>query len=189
MESGGHFIFELLKIGILGFIYANIIWFIFKGIAKRKNVFWLQKALESKRRLWIWSSIVLFVYMLTPFGYHGLGDSARIPLGFRNEISNINWTEYGSLYDIETSEGNPLETTAFLLKNNMVCGNLSSGFYDYKNSFFVYDLSTEQLKEFVTETDYNQYAEKQNLPLSAEFKSFEENYRAYWGGWRFFLLP
>ena len=38
--------------------------------------------------------------MFTPYGYHGLGDSARIPISFTKEISNINWTKYAQLDNI-----------------------------------------------------------------------------------------
>lgn len=189
MESFGHFIFELVKIAILGFIYSNIIYYLLKLSSKQNDNYWIQKLIESKRKLWIYVSIVLFVYMITPFGYHGLGDSARLPLDINNEINNINSNEYGIVNGIETTEKKPIETTNFILSNENLCGNLSSSFYDYKNSYFVYNLSSKQIKEFESETEYNYYAKKRNLPTPQDFLSFEENYRNYWGGWRFWLLP
>ena len=189
MESFGHFIFELVKIAILGFIYSNIVYYFLKFVSKQKDNYWIQKIIESKRKLWLYVSIILFVYMITPFGYHGLGDSARLTLGINNEINNINWNEYGIVNGVETIDKNPVETTNFILCNEKLCGNLSSGFYDYKNSYFIYNLSSKKIKEFKTEIDYKLYAKKENLPYPNEFMSFEENYKNYWGGWRFWLLP
>ena len=189
MEVLGHFIFELLKITILGFFYSTILYFIYKIIPESKKPEWIKKWLKSKKTLWLYISLFLLFYMFTPYGNHGLGDSARIPVSYTKEISNINWEEYGRLNGIESSEGNDIESTQFKVENNMICGNLNSGFYDYKNSYFIYDLDTEKLQEFKTEKEYNEFASNKNLPKSSELKSFKENYSEYWSGWRFFLLP
>jgi amino acid transporter len=189
MEVLGHFIFELLKIIILGFFYSTILYFIYKKLPENNKPEWIKKLLKSKRILWIFISLILLFYMFTPYGNHGLGDSARIPISFNKEISNTNWDEYGRLNEIKSSEGNDIELTKFKIENNMICGNLKSGFYDYINSYFIYDLNAEKLQEFKSEKEYNEFATNINLPKSNELKSFEENYSEYWSGWRFFLLP
>ncbi|MEI7508826.1 MAG: hypothetical protein WCJ62_05105 [Flavobacterium sp.] len=189
MESLGHFIFELIKITILGFIYSTILYFIYRNIPKNKKPEWCEKLLKSKKPLWLFISLILLFYMFTPYGNHGLGDSARIPISFTKEISNINWEEFGRLNGIKSSEGNDIELTQFKVENNMICGNLKSSFYDYKNSYFIYEIDTEKLQEFKSEKEYNEFATNKNLPKSSELKSFEENYSEYWSGWRFFLLP
>lgn len=124
--------------------------------------------------------------MFTPYGYHGLGDSARIPISFTKEISNINWTKYAQLDNIKSIEDNDIYLTRFKIVNNTLCGNLDSDFFSYQNDYFVYDIDSEKLEEFQTETDYNKFAESKKLPKSHELKSFEENYNEYWSGWRFF---
>ena len=189
MEYLGHFLFEVVKITILGFIYSTILFFIYKNLPKNKKPEWCEKWLKSKNILWLLISFILFVHMFTPYGNHGLGDSARIPITFTKEISNVNWTEYGSLNGIKSTEGNDIEVTLFKVENNCIYGNLNSGFYDYKNAYFIYDIETDNLKEFITEKEYNEYVTAKNLPKSNELKSFTENYRKYWSGWRFFLLP
>lgn len=189
MESLGHFLFELLKITILGFIYATILYYIYKLIPENKKPEWIKSWLKNKKRLWLSISLFLLFYMFTPYGYHGLGDSARIPISFTEEISNINWTKYAQLDNIKSIEDNDIYLTRFKIVNNTLCGNLDSDFYDYQNSYFVYDIDSEKLEEFQTENDYNKFAESKKLPKSNELKSFEDNYQDYWSGWRFFLLP
>ena len=56
--------------------------------------------------------------MFTPYGNHGLGDSARIPISYTKEINNINWTKYGILKGIKTNDENEVELTHFKIKNN-----------------------------------------------------------------------
>ncbi len=189
MESLGHFIFELIKITILGFIYSTILFFIYKNISEKKKPEWSKKLFKSKKALWLYISVFLLFLLFTPYGNHGLGDSARIPISFTKEISNVNWTEYGNLNGEKSSEKNDIYTTQFKLVNNKLCGNLNSDFYDYQNSHFVYDIDSEKLQEFRTEKEYNEFATYKNLPKANELISFQENYSEYWSGWRFFLLP
>lgn len=189
MESLGHFLFELIKITILGFIYATILYYIYNLIPENKKPEWIKRWLKNKKRLWLSISLFLLFYMFTPYGYHGLGDSARIPISFTKEISNINWTKYAQLDNIKSIEDNDIYLTRFKIVNKTLCGNLDSDFFSYQNDYFVYDIDSEKLEEFQTETDYNKFAESKKLPKSHELKSFEENYNEYWSGWRFFLLP
>jgi hypothetical protein len=189
MESLGHFIFELLKITVLGFIYSSILYYIYNLIPENKKPEWIKTWLKTKKRLWLSISLFLLFYMFTPYGNHGLGDLARIPISFSKEIININSSNYGKLDEIKSSEDNDIYLTQFKKVNNILCGNLDSDFYDYQNSFFVYNIDTEKLEEFETENGYNKFAESKNLPKSNELKSFKENYSEYWSGWRFFLLP
>ena len=189
MESFGHFIFELIKITILGFVYSTILCFIYKKIPQSKKPQWSEKLFKPKNKLWFYIIIFLLLYMFTPYGNHGLGDSARIPISLTKEINNINWTYYARLNGIKSSEKNNIDLTKFKIEKNILCGNLSSDFYDYKNSFFIYNIDSEKLQEFKDESDYNEFTTNENLPKSSELKSFKENYSDYWSGWRFFLLP
>lgn len=189
MESLVHFIFELIKITILGFVYSLILYFIYKNIPKNKKPEWSEKLLKSKKTLWLYISIFLLFYMFTLYGNHGLGDSARIPISLTKEISTIDWTDYARLSGIKSVEMQDIDLTQFKIENNVLCGNLNSDFYEYRNSFFVYDIDSENMQEFKNEDDYNEFATIENLPKSNELKSFEENYNDYWSGWRFFLLP
>ena len=112
-----------------------------------------------------------------------------IPIGHWETIENTNWTEYGYLKGQKTSDGNDIETTQFKVVDDKLCGNLKSWFYDFQNSYFVLDLKTDEMTEFKTESEFNEYAENNKLPKSNELLSFEQNYRNHWSGIRFLLLP
>ena len=184
-----HLIFEVLKIALLGFIYSKILIVIYNKFVENKSGILYQKIIEPKRRLWFYISLLLFLFMMTNIGSHGLGDSANIPISFSKSISNIDWTEYGILEKVNTEDGKTIETKKWKVENGKLCGDLSSDFNSFKNSYFIYDISTEVTKEFNSEVEYNKFAISESLPNSSELKSFEENYSDYWRGWRFWLLP
>lgn len=189
MEVLGHFIFELIKITILGFIYSLILYYLLKIISNTAKWSWPENFKISRFYLWIFISFFLLCYMFTPFGDHGLGDSARIPISYTKEINNVNWTEFARINDVKSSDENEIEMTNFKITDNIVCGNLKSSFYTYNNSFFIYNIDLEKLIKFSSQKEYNFFATKNNYPKSNELISFEENYRNYWIGCRFFLLP
>ncbi|AUC77325.1 hypothetical protein [Olleya sp. Bg11-27] len=193
MEVLFHFIFQLIKIAILASIYASILIGIILIIGKFKQTEFLKRVKSEKKKYWfsfgVLISIGLFVFSFTYWGNHGLGDGPMIPIGHWETIENTNWTEYGYLKDKKTKNGNDIETTKFKVTNHKLCGNLKSSFYNYENSFFVLDLKTDKITEFKTESEFNQYAEKNELPKVNELLSFAENYRNRWSGIRFLLLP
>ncbi len=182
MESLGHFIFELVKITILGFVYSTILHFIYKNIWKNKKPEWCEKLLKSKKALWLYISIFLLFYMFTPYGNHGLGDSARIPISFSKAVSNVDWTEESAIDGVECNDGSDLEMKEFKIIDNIVYGKIN-------NFHFIYNSNDGKLDEFYAENTYNEKAKSLNLPTSNELLSFKENYDEYWHNWRFFLLP
>ena len=193
MEVLFHFIFQLIKIGILASFYSSIIIGILLVIGKIKPTQFLKRVKLEKKKYWfsfdLLISIGLFIYSFTYWGNHGLGDGPMIPIGHWKTIENTNWTEYGYLKGQKTSDGIDIETTKFIATNKKLIGNLKSWFYDFENSYFVLDLETDKITEFKTESEFNQYAENNELPKSNELLSFEQNYRNHWSGIRFFLLP
>jgi hypothetical protein len=189
MEASGHFIFVLIKILILGFIYSSIIYFLHTLISNWLKWNWIKNIKISRIFLWLYISFFLLIYMFTPYGNHGLGDSARIPISFTKEISNVNWTEFARINNVKSNEENEIEMTKFKIIDKIVCGNLNSSFYSYTNSFFIYNSNSEKLIEFNSQKEYDFFATQNNLPNSNELISFEENYRNYWSGWRFLFLP
>jgi len=192
MEVLIHLIFELIKISILGSLYATLLIYTLKLISKHKPNSWIDKILIMKRRIWFIIgfivSISLFIFLFSYWGNHELGDSARIPIGYEKEILNTNWTKYANFNGVKSQEGNAIYTTKFKIDDNKLCGNYESDFYDYKNSYFVYNLKLKTLTEFNNEIEYNNYADKNELPQANELLSFEDNYGKYWYGWRFWLL-
>jgi hypothetical protein len=81
-----------------------------------------------------------------------------------------------------------ITTTNTCLEHKLI-GNLESRFYDYKHSLFVYDLKEKVFTAFKTTREYEDFAKKNNLPLTDKLRSFSENYLDYWGGWRAWFLP
>ncbi len=193
MEVLFHFIFQLIKIGILASIYSLMLIGILLIFGKFKSNDFLKRVKSDKKKHWfsfgLLISVGLFIFSFTYWGNHGLADGPMIPIGHWETIENTNWTEYGHLKDQKTSDGNNIETTKFKVTDDKLCGNLKSWFYDFKNSYFVLDLKTDKMTEFKTEFEFNEYAENNKLPKSNELLSFEQNYKNHWGGIRLLLLP
>lgn len=185
MEFLFHFIFQIFKIFILGSIYGFLILIIYQIISKKR--------IQSKMKFWVLSTFSIFIfffwYMFSFWGNHGMGDSARIPVGNNFAVENINWMDEVLIDDIRTSDNKQVITTQFKINKNTLSGNLDHGFEDGKYSYFIYDFKNNKLVEFESESDFNKYSKQNNLPISEELKSFQENYHDYWGGWRFWLLP
>jgi hypothetical protein len=95
MEVLFHGIFELIKISILGCIYATLTLVTFIIIGHYKPDSWFDKVSKKKLRLWFLSglfiSVGLFLFMFTYFGDHGLGDSARVPVGHFKVVITAHW--------------------------------------------------------------------------------------------------
>lgn len=193
MEVLFHFIFEIIKISIQASIYATLIFFIIKFISKYKPNSWFERVYKNKIKLWFLSgltiSLTLFVFMFSYWGNHGLGDSPRIPIGGGLVVDNTNWTEYSYIEGLKTVDNIDVEMTKFKVVDNKLIGNLDSWFYEFENSYFIYDLNQYEMKEFRNKNKLNDYLVANNLPLSEKLMTFEENYRNYWSGWRFWLLP
>lgn len=193
MEVLFHFIFQLIKIGILASVYSFILIGILLIIGKFKPNEFLKRVKSEKKKYWFsfgfLISIGLFIFSFTYWGNHGLGDGPKIPIGHWETIENTNWTEYGYLKGQKTKDGIDIETTQFKVANDKLCGNLKSWFYEFENSYFVLDLKTDKITEFKTESAFNEYAENNKLPKSNELLSFKQNYRNHWSGIRFLLLP
>ena len=185
MEVLFHFIFELVKIGVLASIYAAILLFVFARINKSNSESWFQKITANKKKFWFVSgaiiSILLFVWMFTYWGNHGLGDSARIPIGHGKEIEQINgnWSfisPNGHEYEMFTIQ-------SFAVKDNFCVGETE------QNSYYIWNLETNDVETIKTLKEYQVKAENLNLPNLHEFKSFWDGYQKYWGGWKFWFLP
>lgn len=194
MEVLVHFVFELIKISVLGCIYASLTLVIFILIGRKYPESWFSKVARKKLRLWFLSGLTitigLFFYMFSYWGNHGLGDGPQIPIGNGEIISNTDWVDNCYLLDGNDGHGNGVDIAKFLVSDNKLCAKFDGEtFYDYKNEYFILDLGTKKMREFETEMEYNQFAKTNNLPLSTQLQSFRDNYSDHWHGWRFFLLP
>ena len=101
MEVLFHFIFQLIKIGILASVYSFILIGILLIVGKFKPNEFLKRVKSEKKKYWFsfgfLISIGLFIFSFTYWGNHGLGDGPMIPIGHWETIENTNWTEYGYL--------------------------------------------------------------------------------------------
>jgi hypothetical protein len=168
-----HFIFELFKITAQSFIYGSLVC----GAVIIIDVSWknILRGVGRKILSGVIAVVVawgmLFCYMFTYWGDHGLGDFARIPLGHGEEITSI---DGGCLFD-------QCAVKSFMWNSRILVTNCEGG-------TMVYDLVS---KESVTikEVIFDQASAKFPWIRDGEFRSFAEHYHAYWGGWRFWLLP
>ena len=94
MEAAGHFVFMVFKIAILASIYALITLVLLSLLAKFYKVDYFTKILRNKKLSWFGLgfiiSTLLLIYSFTYWGNHGLGDSARVPVGYWHAVGNTN---------------------------------------------------------------------------------------------------
>ena len=173
----GHFLFEILKIVLLGLIYTTIFFLAWAIISKLrgKNVdFKWYKFLVVYKVL----AAVLFIFSFTYYGNHGLGDDSYIPLGHGETMSQGD----SFAYFVPDGKLNQIHIDTYLVKEDHLCASVDSG-------YMVYNLKNKRLNNFNTELLYNTYASAHNLPATNQFREFEPQYADYWGGWRFWMLP
>jgi hypothetical protein len=188
MEVMFHFIFELIKISILGCIYSTFTLVTFKLIGRYKPDSWFDRVSKKKLRLWILSGLVisvgLFLFMFTYFGDHGLGDSAKVPIGHFKVVRQIN----GSAY-LQNSKGDQLGITNFNIDCDRLYTETQREFNGEKGDFVVWDLRDDSWTFYRTKDDYLKVAKKNNYPTPETFEDFFTFYKRHWYGWRFWLLP
>jgi len=194
MEVLGHFVFTLFKIGILASIYSLILIATITMITNLKKNDYLQKIIDNKKSSWFRFgfiiSVLLLIYSFTYWGNHGLGDGPRIPVGHWNVVDNTNW-QFSDLKGYKDFEGNEISVSRFLTKDEFFCGEFDQKhfFSDFKNEYFVLNMRSNEIIEFINKQEYNNYAVENKLPKASSLLTFEKNYHKYFGGWRFWLLP
>lgn len=188
MEVLIHLVIELAKISILGCIYATLILIIIKIIANNKPNSWFGRLSRKKLRLWCLSGLFisggLFFFMFTHFGDHGLGDSARIPVGHWRAIQEVNGTQ-AYLQDDDISA---LEIESFIITDDYVYGLAINSNENYEGRYFVYDLINNNVKTFTEKRDFANFLVEHNLDSQPNYKDFSYYYKEHWNGWRLWLL-
>lgn len=188
MEVLSHFIFELIKISILGSIYAVLTLGSFKIIAHHNPASWFERVSKKKLQLWFTSgliiSIILFFFMFTHYGDHGLGDSARIPLRHKREIQQSN----GIQAYVQDKGIKALAINKFIIADNYVYG-LTDANENYDGKYFVYDLANNTVRTFEQEIGYLNFLTVKDLDTRPDYKDFSHYYKQHWNGWRFWTLP
>lgn len=124
MEALAHLVFEFFKIGFLSALYSLNFLIIFILLSKKH---YKLKSVK-KIRVWLISFVtiyfILFLFMFSHYGNHGLGDSARLPLPFKKSINEIN----GNQTYIEDREHNiySLSIDKFIVNNSYVYGHTNN---------------------------------------------------------------
>lgn len=156
-----------------------------------KSTEYLERVKKGKKKHWfafvLLISIGLLIYSFTYWGNHGLGDSARIPIGNFKEVGEINGTD--SYIEPENYPYGAMMIHSFKKSDNFLTGKTVVSPVDRPKPFFSWDLSKDQIVFFDSESEYNLFAKENGLAKSSEFKTFRENYREYWGGIKFWILP
>jgi len=191
MEVLFHFIFQLIKIGILASIYAILLIGILTILGKFKSTEYLERIKNEKKKYWcvygLIISIGLFVYSFTYWGNHGLGDSARIPIGHFKEVDETN----GMITSIEPNnyQFGAMAVHSFAKSKIYLVGKSETSPVDRPKPYFIWNLYKDEIVFYDSEAEYNSFADKNELPEISEFKTFRESYREYWGGLKFWMLP
>lgn len=191
MEALFHLVFEIIKISILGSIYATLTLLIFKIVGKNRPDSWFDRVSRKKLKFWFLSgfiiSVGLFGFMMTHFGDHGLGDGARVPIGHFREIQEINGTQ-AYIQDIENGIY-ALDIDSFHVTDDFIYGLTGSHNENYDGKFFLYDLDNNEVNTFKTLIEYQKELKQNGLNPNIQLHDFNYYYRKHWSGWRFWLLP
>lgn len=188
MEVLFHFVFELIKISILASVYSIIILLAFRLVGSLKINNWFDRV--SKRKILfflitgasIW--IVLFVFMFTYWGDHGLGDSSKIPVGHYKVIN------CGSLIPYVTVDNNEqihFKTFTYDSEKLYASSPVKSDGTEY--AFLVYDFVKDEVQFYNTNEEYLIAAKILGYPEPDKFENFRRHYHKYWNWWKFCLLP
>lgn len=183
-----HFIFELFKISVQGAIYSSIIFFGITYFVKPKAGLLSNFFKKEQGLTWISSWIVisfgLFCFMFSYYGDHGLGDSARIPIGHHREIQQTDLLSH-----IEQKNKGVVYINEFAITNDYVYGKSDKYNIDLNQNYFVYDLKSDVIQTFDQQEAFNNYLTSKGLDQGATYETFGFYYSKYWNGWRFWLLP
>jgi hypothetical protein len=178
-----HFGYVLIKIAALAVMYATLTLGILILIAYAFPESRLAKWMHDRFRFWKGTFYIialgLFVYSITYWGDHGPGDSSLIPVGHGELIRNGD----GVFTYFYTSDYKQRHIYRYTVHKARICAEQDNSMY------LIYDLETKELKEFLTQAEYEEYAKVNQLPGSKAFMDFADHYKDYWNGWRGKLLP
>ncbi len=124
--------------------------------------------------------------MFTYYGEHGLGDSARVPVGHWCAIQEVNGTQ---AYIQDEGPVNMIEIDDFIIADDYIYGLTGDRNENYDGNYFVYDLVNNDVTTFEDKKEFTHFLTENNLNINPDYKDFRYYYRQYWNGWRFWLLP
>lgn len=118
---------------------------------------------------------------MTYWGDHGLGDSAKLPIGNFKVVKQINGTD---AY-IDHGPLDQLGIGKFTVRNHQLYAEVNDRSSDA--NYVIWDLNKDGLAFFETREAY--LAANNTNPDPQDFEDYWIHYDKYWNGWRFWLLP
>jgi hypothetical protein len=122
------------------------------------------------------SYAVLFIFMFTYWGNHGLGDDSYIPIGHCKVVNQSDEFNY-----LENDSGKQLNIKDFAFDKDYLYAELQN---NPQYHYVLWDLKSDQWRFYKTQISLEKATGK-----SITFKDFRVYYKDYWNGWRFWLLP
>lgn len=189
MEVLFHFGFELVKIAILASIYSILVLLIIPSIEKQKAASGVGFVPKNKARLFFktWSiiSLLLFCYMFSYWGDHGLGDSSRIPIGYSRTVEQTDGER--TYFKANGLESESLRIEEFAITKNFLFAKAVTK--DISSKYIAWDLKTNNTAFLINDSALNSFLQKKGISTLPAFQNFWEHYQRHWNGWRFWLLP
>jgi hypothetical protein len=188
MEVIIHFIFELIKIPILGGIYATIPFIIIVIIGHLKPASVFGHLSKKKIKLWFFAGLLisfgLFIFSFTYWGNHGLGDNSQLPIGHHKVVC------FGGHAHITDNKGDQISIKNFTYDTDrLYASSVQNSNGGTKYDYLVWDLPTGEVKFYKSEEEYLYTAKLNDFPDSANFEDFWKHYNRHWHGWRKIFLP
>ena len=185
MAAGFHFFFELFKIAVLSSVYALVILLLAILTEKLIKTDHINNLLKSKSKFWEKSFniiyVLLFIFMFTYWGDHGLGDDAYLPVGHFQVVNQSD----GMYAYVEDKHGDQLNIANFAYDGNKLYAESGKNMFGkIPGDYLVWDLKNNSWK-FYTKSEYS----NTKYPAPNTYLSFNDHYNNYWNGWRFWLLP
>ena len=188
MEYLIHLLFELFKISILSVFYTTIIFILFRLLSKKYPDNKLINQINNLKKFIVKTYLLiyglLFIFLFSYYGNHGLGDYARIPIGYGKSVEQIN-----SSIDYISIENSPemFKIGRFDIKKNYLVADLEyNNTNEKENGYIVWNLKSDKLFRINSLSELNEYNINED---DLEFEYFDDKYDSYWSNWRFFLLP
>ena len=176
----------LLKVAVQASVYAVLLLMLAKAWVSYSPDSALARFASDSKRVWwqgaLAASLVLCFFANTPWGNHGLGDYARIPLSHGLAMERTNTTAYFEPVSVIEQSDVITEIVSYQVSNDVLCAKMND------NRYFAYNLTTARYQDFADSTAYTTAARNSGLPAVTQFESFHKHYARYWGGWRFWLL-
>lgn len=170
MEATAHFLFELFKIAILASLYATAALVCTKIAGRFSTNGWWQKHASASGKTWVKSgfaiSVLLFLYMFTYWGNHGLGDSARVPIGHFQAVSEIN----ASNTYVEVA-GEQYGIRKFSSDGHFLYAEFENGTQARSEDYLVWNLA-EDTVQFLREEIYVEGIRRYRFPEPSTFRDF-----------------